>query len=173
MMASLEASLRALAPVVDDPAELMERVNGLVYQASASNRFATLFYAQYYPASRRLSYVNAGHNPPVVLRNCAGSCRVFRLETGGPVVGLLPHRYQRGVFSLEAADLVVLFTDGVSESMNARYEEWGEERLIEFATTCHGLAALETTRRILAAAQAFAAGAPQHDDMTLVVLRVA
>src|SRR5580700_11665665 len=173
MMASLEASLRALAPVVDDPADLMERVNDLVYQASASNRFATLFYAQYYPASRRLSYVNAGHNPPLVLRNCAGSCQVLRLESGGPVIGLLPHRYQRGVFSLEAADLVVLFTDGISESMNPSYEEWGEERLIEFAKTCHGLAALEATRRILAAAQAFAAGAPQHDDMTLVVLRVA
>jgi len=173
MMASLEASLRALAPVVDDPADLMERVNGLVYRASASNRFATLFYAQYYPASRSLSYVNAGHNPPVVLRNCGGSCQVLRLESGGPVIGLLPHRYQRGVFALEAADLVVLFTDGISESMNVRYEEWGEERLIEFAKTCHGLAALEATRRILAAAQAFAAGAPQHDDMTLVVLRVA
>jgi sigma-B regulation protein RsbU (phosphoserine phosphatase) len=173
MMASLEASLRALAPVVDDPAELMERVNSLIYQASASNRFATVFYAQYYPAGRRLSYVNAGHNPPVVLRNCAGACQVLRLETGGPVVGLLPHRYQRGVFSLEVGDLVVLFTDGVSESMNARYEEWGEDRMIEFAKTCHGLAALETIRRILAAAQAFAAGAPQHDDMTLVVLRVA
>ena len=173
MMASLEASLRALAPVVDDPAELMDRVNALVCRASAENRFATLFYAQYDPSSRRLSYVNAGHNPPVVLRNCTGSCQVLRLETGGSVVGLLPHRYQRGFFSLEAADLVVLFTDGVSESMNARYEEWGEERLIEFAKTCHGLAAAEATRRILAAAQAFAAGAPQHDDMTLVVLRVA
>lgn len=79
----------------------------------------TLFYAQYYPASRSLSYVNAGHNPPLVLRICAGDYHVFRLETGGPVVGLLPHRYQRGVFPLEAADLVVLFTDGVSESMNA------------------------------------------------------
>lgn len=173
MMASLEASLRALVPVVNDPAELMERVNGLVYQASASNRFATLFYAQYYPASRSLSYVNAGHNPPVVLRNCAGVYQIFRLETGGPVVGLLPHRYQRGIFPLEVADLVVLFTDGVSESMNARYEEWGEERLIDFAKTCQGLAAHEVTRRILAAAQAFAAGFPQHDDMTLVVLRVA
>ena len=90
MMASLEASLRALAPVVDDPAELMERVNSLVFQASAANRFATLFYAQYDPATRRMSYVNAGHNPPLVLRNCAGSCQVLRLETGGPVIGLLP-----------------------------------------------------------------------------------
>jgi sigma-B regulation protein RsbU (phosphoserine phosphatase) len=172
MMASLEASLRALASVVDDLAELMERVNSLVYQASASNRYATLFYAQYDPRSRRLSYVNAGHNPPVVLRNCAGSWQVLRLETGGPVVGLLPHRYEQGVFSHEAGDLVVLFTDGVSESMNVRYEEWGEDRLIELAKMCHGLPVLEGMRRILAAAQAFAAGASQHDDMTLVMLRV-
>jgi sigma-B regulation protein RsbU (phosphoserine phosphatase) len=172
MMASLEASLRALASVVDDPAELMERVNSLVYRASAANRFATLFYAQYDPATRRMSYVNAGHNPPIVLRNRAGSCQVLRLETGGPVIGLLPHRYERGVFSHEAGDLVVLFTDGVSESMNVRYEEWGEERLIELAKTCLGLPAPDGMRRILAAAQAFAAGASQHDDMTLVVLRL-
>jgi sigma-B regulation protein RsbU (phosphoserine phosphatase) len=172
MMASLEASLRALVSVIDDPAELMDRVNTLVYQASASNRYATLFYAQYDPQSRRMSYVNAGHNPPVVLRNCAGSCRVFRLETGGPVVGLLPNRYERGVFSHEPGDLVVLFTDGISESMNVRYEDWGEERLIACAKTCHGLPVMEGMTRILAAAQAFAAGASQHDDMTLVVLRV-
>jgi len=173
MMASLEASLRALASVVDDPAELMERVNSLVYQASATNRYATLFYAQYDPRSRCSSYVNAGHNPPVVLRNHAGACQVLRLEMGGPVIGLLPQRYERGVFSHEAGDLVVLFTDGISESMNVRYDEWGEERLIEMAKTCHGLPALVGMRRIHAAAQAFAAGASQHDDMTLVVLRVA
>ena len=172
MMASLEASLRALASVVDDPAELMGRVNSLVYQASSANRYASLFYAQYDPASRRLSYVNAGHNPPVVLRSCAGSFQVFRLETGGPVIGLLRHGYERGVFSHEAGDLLVLFTDGVSESMNVRYEEWGEERLIECAKTCHVLPVAEAMRRILAAAQAFAAGAPQHDDMTIVMLRV-
>jgi sigma-B regulation protein RsbU (phosphoserine phosphatase) len=173
MMASLEASLRALACVVQDPADLMGRVNSLVYQASASNRYATLFYAQYHPATRCLTYVNAGHNPPVVLRNNGGNCQVLRLETGGPVIGLLPQRYERGVFAHEPEDLVVLFTDGVSESMNARDEEWGEERLIELAKTCQALPPLEAVRRILAAAQTFAGGAPQHDDMTLVVLRVA
>jgi sigma-B regulation protein RsbU (phosphoserine phosphatase) len=172
MMASLEASLRALAPVVDDPAELMQRVNNLVHQASASNRFATLFYAQYDPASRRLSYVNAGHNAPIVLRNGGRSFDVIRLETGGPVIGLLPHQYQSNVFSHEAGDLVVLFTDGVSESMNARLEEWGEDSLIELAKSCHGLPVLEGMKRIMRAAEAFAAGAAQHDDMTLVVLRV-
>ena len=172
MMASLEASLRALASVVEDPAELMGRVNNLLYQASSANRYATLFYAQYDPATRRLSYVNCGHNAPVVLRSCASSFQIFRLETGGPVIGLLRHDYERGVFSHEAGDLLVLFTDGVSESMNDRFEEWGEARLIELAKTCYGLPALEGMRRIFAAAQAFAAGASQHDDMTLMVLRL-
>jgi len=172
MMASLEASLRALASVVRDPAELMGRVNNLVCQASAANRYATLFYAEFDPATRCLTFVNAGHNPPIVLRNCRGACQVLRLETGGPVVGLLPQQYQHGEFSHEAGDLVVLFTDGVSESMNVREEEWGEERLIELAKTCHGLPAREGMKRILAAAQAFAGGAPQYDDMTLMVLRL-
>jgi len=173
MMACLEASLRALASVVRDPADLMGRVNGLVCKASTENRYATLFYGEYYPVKRCLTYVNAGHNPPVVLRKCGGVCEVHRLEMGGPVIGLFPQPYQRGVFFHESGDLVVLFTDGVSESMNVRHEEWGEERLIELAKTCHGLPAQHAMRRILVAAKAFASGAPQHDDMTLVVLCVA
>jgi sigma-B regulation protein RsbU (phosphoserine phosphatase) len=173
MMASLEASLRALASVVQDPADLMGRVNTFVCQASSASRYATLFYAEYDPATRHMSYVNAGHNPPIVVRNGVGACEVLRLEDGGSVIGLFPQKYQLGVFTHEPGDLIVLFTDGVSESMNIRDEEWGEERLIELAKTCHGLPALEGTKRILASAQAFAAGAPQHDDMTLVVLRVA
>jgi sigma-B regulation protein RsbU (phosphoserine phosphatase) len=66
----------------------------------------------------------------------------------------------------------VLFTDGVSESMNNDNEEWGEERLIDLAKTCDGLPAAEAMNRMMAAAQTFAAGAPQYDDMTVVVLRV-
>jgi sigma-B regulation protein RsbU (phosphoserine phosphatase) len=171
MMASLEASLRALAFLLDDLAELMERVNSLVYEASSASRYATLFYAEYDPGTRQLSYVNAGHNPPVVLRESGAGCQVFRLETGGPVIGLGRHGYQQGCFSLEPGDLGVLFTDGVSESMNAQDEEWGEDRLIDFAITCNGLPAREAMTRILSAAEAFAGGASQHDDMTLVVLR--
>ena len=173
MMASLEASLRGQASVGHDLAELMKRVNNLVYEASSASRYATFFYAEYDPRSRQLSYVNAGHVPPVVLRKSAAACQVFRLESGGPVIGLLRQgRYQRDSFRLKPRDLIVLFTDGVSESMNTRNEEWGKDRLIELAETCFGLPASEVMTRILAAAEAFAAGAPQHDDMTLVVLRV-
>ena len=172
MMASLEASLRSLASVCRDLAELMKRVNSLIYEASSASRYATLFYAEYDPLSRRLSYVNAGHNPPVILRKSGEACQVFRLEAGGPVIGILQQSYQQESFRLEPGDLVVLFTDGVSESMNNRNEEWGEESFIELAKTCHGLAAFEVMTRILAAAEAFAGGASQHDDMTLVVLRM-
>ena len=173
MMASLQASLRAQASVGHNLAELMRQVNNLVYKASSANHYATAFYAEYDPRSCQLSYVNAGHNPPAILRKSAAMCQVFRLETGGPVIGLLQQSsYEQASFPVKPGDLIVLFTDGVSESMNAHDEEWGEDRLIEFARTCHGASAFEVMTRILSAAEAFAAGAPQHDDMTLVVLRV-
>jgi len=172
LMASLEASLRAQASVRHGLAELMMQVNNLVYEASSENRYATLFYAEYDARSRLLSYVNAGHDAPVVLRKAVTGCDVVRLKTGGPVIGLFRQSYQQESFLLEAGDRLVLFTDGVSESMNARGEEWGEDRLIEFAETCHGLSAIEEMTQILAAADSFAAGTSQHDDMTLVVLHV-
>ena len=172
MMASLEASLRGQASGGHDLAELMKRVNGLLYEASPTNSYASLFYAEYDPGNRSFSYVNAGHNSPLIVRKSAADCQVFRLETGGPVIGLVQQYYQQDSVSLEAGDLVVLFTDGVSEAMNARNEEWGEDRLIEVAKTWHRLPALEVMTRILSAVEAFAAGAPQYDDMTLVVLRI-
>ena len=172
MMASLEASLRGQASVSHDLTELMKRVDSMVYEASSANRYVTLFYAEYDPRNHQLSYVNAGHNPPMILRKSESGCEVLRLETGGPVIGLLQQGYQQESLLLEPGDQVVLFTDGVSESMNARNEEWGEDRLIEFAKTCHGMPAFEVMTQILAAAEAFAGGAAQHDDMTLVVLRI-
>ncbi|MBV9405614.1 MAG: SpoIIE family protein phosphatase [Acidobacteriaceae bacterium] len=173
MMASLGASLRGQAAVVENLAELIERVNRLVYGASSLNRYATFFYAEYDPRNRQLSYVNAGHNAPVILRRSNPGCQLFRLDAGGPPVGLLPQSsYEQGGFALEPGDLLVLFTDGISESMNSSDEEWGEERMIDLAKTCDAVSALETMNRIMTAAQSFAAGAPQHDDMTVVVLRV-
>ena len=175
MMASLEASLRGQASVVRDLAELVSRVNNLVFGASSVSRYATFFYAEYDPQDRRLSYVNAGHNPPVILRPVQSDAgyQVHRLEAGGPVVGLFRDcRYEQGSFALESGDTLLLFTDGVSESMNNEDEEWGEERLIEFAKTCQDLRAAEAMNRIMTAACEFAAGAPQHDDMTVVVMRV-
>jgi sigma-B regulation protein RsbU (phosphoserine phosphatase) len=170
LMATLQAAVRGCAMTGEqDLGATMRHVNRLVYGSSASNRYATFFYARYDPASRRLAYVNAGHNPPLVLRGD----QALRLEASGTVVGLLPdYPYQQAAVTLEPGDLLIAFTDGISEAMNSAREEWSEEAVIAAARACDGLSARETLERLVAAADAFAAGAPQHDDMTLVVGRV-
>jgi sigma-B regulation protein RsbU (phosphoserine phosphatase) len=98
---------------------------------------------------------------------------VVRLEEGGPVVGLFRAGvYKQGIIQMQRGDVLVGFTDGVSEAMNANDEEFEEERLIETVRACRGLPATEIIDRLMSAADAFAAGAPQHDDTTLVVVRV-
>jgi sigma-B regulation protein RsbU (phosphoserine phosphatase) len=170
LMASLQASVRGQSQATaGDVASLMTNVNRLVYDTSPDNRYATFFYGQFDPASRRLVYTNGGHNPPMLLRGN----QVILLETGGPVVGLFPKsEYEQDVIQLLPGDLLVLYTDGISEAENAAEEEWGEGALMEAARACAGLPSAETISRIMLAADAFAAGAPQHDDMTLVVARV-
>ncbi|HEY3128849.1 MAG TPA: SpoIIE family protein phosphatase [Acidobacteriota bacterium] len=174
LMASLQASLRG--QTIDGGCELsklMGNVNRLVYDASASNRYATFFYSQYQPGNRSLTYVNAGHNAPMVLRKNEGTWDIIRLETGGPVVGLLPGAaYEHATLILHPGDMLLAFTDGISEAMNPAEEEWGEKRLIEAAKDCLTLNAAGIIDKLMKAADAFAAGAVQHDDMTLVVARV-
>jgi sigma-B regulation protein RsbU (phosphoserine phosphatase) len=174
LMASLQASLRGQAiQGTNDLARLMGNVNRLVFDASAENRYATFFYAQYDPVSQALSYVNAGHNPPMIFRPMGDDFKVIRLETGGPVVGLLPDFvYTQGESHLQSGDLLVGFTDGISESMNTAEEEWGEDQMKEFIKGCYGQTASDVLQRVIVAADAFAAGAKQHDDMTLIVVRV-
>jgi len=170
LMASLRASLRGVT--LDGPrdfAKLMHKVNRLVYEASASNRYATFFFASYDPATRSLESVNAGHNPPVVLRGN----ETIRLEADGPVVGLLPFApYTEQAIVLEPGDVLLLYTDGISEAMTKDDEEWGEDRMIVAARAAQYRSAGEVLDTIFAAADTFTAGAPQHDDMTLLVLKL-
>jgi len=170
LMASLQASVRGQSQAADgNVAELMTNVNRLVFEASPSNRYATFFYGQFDPATRKLLYTNGGHNSPMVLRGGA----VILLDTGGPVVGLFrAARYEQGEIQLLPRDLLILYTDGVSEAENPAQDEWGEQALIEAARSSSALPPSEMITHILEATDAFAAGAPQHDDMTLVVARV-
>jgi sigma-B regulation protein RsbU (phosphoserine phosphatase) len=169
LMASLQASVRGQSQAAGNVAELIDAVNRLVFDASAENRYATFFYARFDPPTRRLIYTNAGHNPPMVLRGG----EVLRLETGGPPVGLFRvSRYLQAEIDLQLGDLLLLFTDGISEAENPAEEEWGEDSLLAAARACEGLAPDLAIARILECADRFAAGAPQHDDMTLVVARV-
>jgi sigma-B regulation protein RsbU (phosphoserine phosphatase) len=150
-------------------AELMANVNRLICEASPENRYATFFYGQFDPATRKLVYSNGGHNNPIVLRGDAA----LRLEVGGPPVGLFKvSRYEQAEVQLEAGDLLVLFTDGVSEAENPAQEEFGEDALIAAVRSCPGKPPSEMIQVLMERADAFAAGAPQHDDMTLVIARV-
>ena len=177
-MASLQASLRADAMRAgNDIAGLITRVNAMLYDASTEDRYATLFYAQYDPAARRLSYVNAGHCPPILLRSATKNgpqeAKVERLdEAGGTVVGLLPEcQYEQAEVTLAPGDLLVIYTDGFSEAMSPALEEWGETRLFDAVASCNGLPAKDSITKIMQAADSYASGAPQSDDMTLVILR--
>jgi len=174
LMASLQASLRGQAlRGTNDLADMIGNVNRLVYDASAENRYATFFYAQYDPKTRELTYVNAGHNPPMILRKRDGDWEIIRLEEGGAVVGLLPNfPYTQAAVRLEIGDVLVAFTDGISEAMNPEDEEWGEDELLNAAKACDGLSAAETILRLVDGADRFANGAKQHDDMTVMVVRV-
>ena len=171
LMATLRASLRGQAMAgVHDLSALMHNVNRLVYEASTSNRYATFFYAEYELSSRCMRFVNAGHNPPVILRGD----RVIRLEACGPVVGLLPGAlYRQDECRLQPGDIFIAFTDGISEAMNERDEEWEEERFIAAARRAAGLKATQIIDAIFREADAFTGPARQYDDMTLLVMKLA
>ncbi len=173
MMASLQASLRGQAiHSGDDLATLMTHVNRLVYEASTTNRYATFFYSQFDATTGQLSYVNAGHNPPFLIR-ADGS--VENLTVGGPVIGMLPPMivsYEMGTIELRIGDMLVGFTDGISEAMNSEEEEWGENAMLDELKQLTEIPSSEILTRIVASADRFADGAEQHDDMTMIVIRV-
>ena len=173
MMASLQASLRGQTiHYGDDLTGLMKQINGLLYDASTTNRYATFFYSSYDPETRKLAYVNAGHNPPFLLR---ADGEVELLTEGGPVVGMLPSmlvNYDQGEVELAPGDLLVGYTDGISESMNPAEEEWSEDAMLDFLKTVRERTATEILQETVIAADKFADGAKQHDDMTMIVVKV-
>jgi serine phosphatase RsbU (regulator of sigma subunit) len=174
IMASLQASLRAQAlHAHSDLATLMADVDRLVHASSPVHLYASLFYAEFQPATRVLEYVNAGHNPPIVLRWKEDRCEVFHLNAGGTPVGLLEEtQFIPETFQFEGGDLLVAYTDGITESDNPSGELWGPDRLENLLRKCRHRNPDEIVQHILDERFAFAEGQPQRDDMTLVVMRV-
>ena len=174
LMASLRACLRTMTRTTSgELTQLMSHMNRLIYEASAINRYATFFFGIFDPAANKFDYVNAGHNPPVLLRKSAsGNYEWLRLDCGGPVIGLLPEAsYEQGSIVLHPGDVLLAYTDGISEAMNPAEEEWGEEAMILTAQqSCDGTA--EDLVKAIFAADTFAANASQHDDMTVLVMKV-
>jgi len=137
---------------------------------SESSMFLTLFYAVYDPSSHLLTYVNAGHNPPLLYNVTSGQHDWLRPTD--MLMGVMSQRpFEAQERHLDANDVLVLYTDGVTEAFNARHEMFGEERLVE-AIRAHGTASAQELVQALAATVAtFAGEAPQSDDITILVMR--
>jgi sigma-B regulation protein RsbU (phosphoserine phosphatase) len=156
-----------------NPRQLVSALNSHLHASVPANRFATFFYGLYDVSTRTLEYVTAGHHPPVLIRRDDSATRRRRLASGGPALGLMPDvEYPSGTMVLERGDVLVAFTDGITEAMSAAGDEWGEDRLVDDLDTIELTSATAIAERVLYSARRFACGVPQHDDMTAAVVRV-
>ncbi len=176
LMASLQASLRAQAlhPHLD-LSTLIGDVNRLVHESSPDHFFASLFYAEYEPPTRMLRYVNAGHNSPLVIRPRGESCELHQLQSTEIPVGISPDsEFPATTFQLEIGDVLVAYTDGITEAENGEGELWGMQRLENLlrSRSCLGATPERIIECILDEVSAFAKGQRQRDDVTLIVMNV-
>ncbi len=171
LSALLQGMFSIEAQGADTPKHVVSRVNGALFRRGIESRFATLFFGVI-GTSGEMRYCNAGHNPPFVI----SSTTVQRLEDGGPVVGLLPGvPFSEGVVQLSPGDQIVIFSDGVSEALNAAGDEFGDDRLLEAIHAARAATAeIDSSRLVddvIAAVRRFTAGAAQSDDITAMVVR--
>jgi len=171
--ALLSSSLHALARALrhyhhGSLSDLTAAIDELFCEVCPDSCYATMFVARYDPARRFLYFVNAGHEPPVVLRKTASGYRPVTLEPTGPVIGMLrKSTFHENVVSLAPGDLLAAYTDGLCETVNSRGEEWGFQRMIATIQACCYREARDIVDGVFETAHRFAGGCPQHDDMTL------
>jgi sigma-B regulation protein RsbU (phosphoserine phosphatase) len=202
LMSTVQASLRSQAPSVNgNLVELVSSMNKLLHVSTDSASYATFFYAQFDEKSGLLTYVNAGHNPPLLVRAIKGAkahgvgqatgagvgkravkaemkaesegAAMDGLTTGGPIIGAFPFSvYRQETIQMESGDLLLAYTDGVTEAFNPAGEEFGEERLRQLVASSAHLSAQTLTEKIVDAVNEWCQDTPQHDDLTLVAMKV-
>ncbi|MDE3178270.1 MAG: SpoIIE family protein phosphatase [Acidobacteriota bacterium] len=170
LMATLQASLRTLAATPIPFLDMVSRLNDYSCAHSLNGlRYTTAFFAELNPATRTFTYVNAGHNYPLLCRASGG---IDRLVTGGLPLGIGPYaRYASGSAILYPNDLLVIFTDGVVEAVNDNDEEFGEARLLQLLSTRPFASASDELKRLMGTVDAFVGPTRQHDDITCLILR--
>ncbi len=170
LMANMQAFLQVISKQNIDIATATGLINDLISQNTSDGRFITFFWALLDDNEKRLTYVNAGHNPPILVRNN----EIIRLSEGGIILGvmktLLP--YNSNSIQLESGDKIIMFTDGVSEAMNPFSQEFSEERLEKIALSTSQFTSNETLQKIKEEIEKFVEGAPQSDDLTMMIIRV-
>jgi phosphoserine phosphatase RsbU/P len=164
----LQATLRALAPTFSDLGDLGAAVNRILQRDGLPSRFASLVYLLISEDAGRIGVLNAGHMPPLLVRNGV----VETLPRGGVVLGLIEETtYVEHTVDLNAGDSLVVYSDGVSEAMNESEDFFDDERLIAVVRQAAGLPAEATGRRVLDAVSAFVGEAAPSDDMSLIVVK--
>ena len=180
LMAATRATLRAHAQDVFHLDELMRRVNAALVRDTLAQEFVTLFYGVIDPKKLRLTYCNAGHDPPLVVQRPARpgeKPRLNELSVGGMIVGVdAQQTYERGMFDLSRGDVLVASTDGLTDAMNFQGQKFGRERLkstlLDFTAANPGATAGHIADHLLWDVRRFVGMNPQTDDITLVVIRV-
>lgn len=170
LMASAQAAIHALAGIGEiSLQDLIERLNEIVYRSTEVNRYVTAFFGCLDTRTGEMEFVNAGHCYPIVMR---ADGAIERLVEGGPVIGLLQDLdVTPGRTQFEAGDLLVMYTDGLSETRSPEGEEFEEERILELLGSAKGLPSREILAKLLAGVRVFAAGAGLSDDLTLMVVQ--
>jgi sigma-B regulation protein RsbU (phosphoserine phosphatase) len=162
IMSSVQAALRVAAPIEEDLAHLVQRLNALIYRSARGRKYATFFFGRYTPSSGLLRYVNAGHNPPFM----AIDGKLEELTSTGRPIGILPDStYHERFIEIPQGATLFLYTDGLNEAADPDDNEFGYDRLRELFGNVHDPA------HIIEAVTRFERGARATDDKTIVVLR--
>lgn len=168
IMSSVQAALRVAAPIEDDLARLVARLNALIFRSARGRKYATFFFGRYSPSTGLLRYVNAGHNPPYIT-TADGLTEIG--STGRPI-GLLPESsYTEGTIELPHGSTLFLYTDGLNEAADPDEVEFGNDELRALFLAQRNQATNDIPSRVLAAVTAFERGAKATDDKTIVVMR--
>jgi sigma-B regulation protein RsbU (phosphoserine phosphatase) len=155
-----------------DHVSASRQLNALLCQKTASERFTSLFWGYFDPQRSTIQYINGGHLPPLLLRKVNDELEIHRLETGGPVMGLLPGaNFQQGEEFVAPGDLLVAFSDGVVEATNPEGEEFGDKRLLSVIKEFWDASATDVRNAIHARLKGFTGDTPIVDDQTLIVVR--
>jgi phosphoserine phosphatase RsbU/P len=170
LMATFQASLRTITGEGVSLAELVTRLNRYATAHSLDGRrFTTALLAQYDPGTRRLEYINAGHNNPILRRKDG---MIERLETGGVPLGIeSSSQYDIGSADLASGDLLLLFTDGMVDAFNQKGEEFGDPRLVSYMNSLEGQTAQQSMQFLMQQVDGFVGATRQFDDITCLVLR--
>jgi sigma-B regulation protein RsbU (phosphoserine phosphatase) len=170
LMANLQASLRTLALGKHSPQETVAQVNRIIFENTSPERFITCFYGVYEDTSRQLTYVNAGHNPPLWVKS---SGKVEHLRGGGIILGLFAETdYEAITIQMSQGDLILFYTDGIVEATSASGEEYGVEALTDFLVSRRHLPLQKLKEELIREVAEFAArGDPFEDDLTFLLIR--